>query len=107
MLCSPLRHPGRRNELCCAVLCPPCLSGIPGVTIGGIPGVAGAGAAVPAMIGGQPNPATRKAREIYVGNLAVVRREEGRGEERGGRETEVRRGRGEEGEGGWGFVRQR
>ena len=62
----------------------PPLLGIPGVTIGGIPGVAGAGAAVPAMIGGQPNPATRKAREIYVGNLAVVRQGEGGGATGGG-----------------------
>jgi splicing factor U2AF subunit len=39
------------------------LANIPGVTIG-----AGAGAG---GVGGAPNPATKKARELYVGNLAV------------------------------------
>ena len=48
------------------------LAGIPGVTVGGAAGAA-AGGVVPLTINGQPNPATRKAREIYVGNLAVVR----------------------------------
>lgn len=46
------------------------LTSIPGVTMA--QAAAGAAGAAGGAVTGQPNPATKKAREIYVGNLAVV-----------------------------------